>query len=594
MTDILIQLFCEAFEALYQQKSDPEQVNVQKTRPEFKGDFTINVFPFLKMTRKNPQVTATEIGEKMKEMSALVASFEVIQGFLNISLSDQIYLEMLSDLLKSGGQMVAPVKQTKKFVVEYSSPNTNKPLHLGHIRNNLLGHSVCALLKEVGHEVVKVNLVNDRGIHICKSMLAWQKWGNGATPESTGKKGDKLVGDMYVRFSQELKKETEVLISQGIKAEEAEKKASLMLEAREMLKKWEEGDVEVRELWERMNGWVYDGFDVTYKNLGISFDKTYYESQTYLLGKEIVHEGVSRGVFSVYPDQSVRIDLTAEGLDEKVLLRSDGTSVYITQDLGTAVMRQKEYNADEMVYVVGNEQNYHFQVLKQLLSKLGHTWSEGVHHLSYGMVELPEGKMKSREGTVVDADDLMAEMIFTAREVSDESGKLAEFPDAEKSAVHRMIGLGALKYFILKVDPKKNMLFDPRESIEFEGNTGPFIQYARARINSVLRKTTEAGIDHLKSASNQVCPDETEKDLIRQLASYSDVINLAAREMNPGLVANYLFALAKSYNQFYHDHPVLRENDTEKQLLRVNLSVVTAETLRKGMFLLGIAMPERM
>jgi len=588
MTGKIAELFCNAFQELYQSTPDRKEVTIQKTRSEFQGDYTINVFPFLKISKKKPEETAREIGERMLAASGFFSGFGVIKGFLNLTLSDETCHQMLQEMNAAVPDVSAP----RRVVVEFSSPNTNKPLHLGHVRNNLLGNSICEILKAVGHEVIKVNLVNDRGIHICKSMLAWQKWGNGITPESSGIKGDRLVGDMYVRFSQEMKKEVDTLIAGGLSAEDAEKKSELMAEVRKMLQDWEAGNTEVRKLWAMMNGWVYEGFDVTYRQLGIHFDKTYYESETYLSGKEIVQMGLQKGVFVKHDDGSVRIDLTADGLDEKVLLRSDGTSVYITQDLGTAVMRQKEYNADEMVYVVGNEQNYHFQVLKLVLKKIGFEWADKLYHLSYGMVELPEGKMKSREGTVVDADDLMKEMLDTARQVSEESGKLQELSEEEKAKIYDQIAKGALKYFILKVEPKKGMLFNPRESIDFEGNTGPFLQYTHARICSVLRKASQAGM--VAGDFKNYLPSATEREIIKHLSSYSEQVHLSAHEMNPGNLANYLFALAKLYNQFYHEHPVIREEKEDARSFRMILSRKAAEILRSGMKLLGMEAPERM
>lgn len=589
MTGKIAELFCSVVQELYNTLPEKGDVNIQKTRPEFKGDYTINVFPYLRVSKKKPEDTAKEIGEKMLSSSDFFSAYDVIKGFLNLTLADKVYNDMLAKLKN---EKIKPVEKPCRFVVEFSSPNTNKPLHLGHVRNNLLGNSICEILKAVGHEVIKVNLVNDRGVHICKSMLAWQKWGNGITPESSGIKGDRLVGDMYVRFSQELKKETDVLIAGGLKAEEAEKKTELMANVRSMLQDWEAGKAEVRELWALMNGWVYKGFEETYGQLGISFDKTYYESQTYLSGKDIVQQGVEKGVFSVHPDGSVRIDLTPDGLDEKVLLRSDGTSVYITQDLGTAVMRQQEYGADEMVYVVGNEQNYHFQVLKLVLKKLGYEWADKLFHLSYGMVELPEGKMKSREGTVVDADDLIAEMINTARTVSEESGKLKELSEDEQSRIYDQIAKGALKYFILKVEPKKGMLFNPRESIDFEGNTGPFVQYTHARICSVLRKVSDAGIK--EGSFDSYIPAVTEREILKHLYAFSENVRQSAAEMNPGNMANYIFALAKLYNQFYHECPVLREENESARSFRMALSNEVARILKEGMKLLGMEAPERM
>lgn len=589
MTGKIAEIFAAVVSDLYNVRPEIQEVNIQKTRPEFTGDYSINVFPYLKVSKKKPEDTAGEIGEKMLAVSDWFSSYQVVKGFLNLTLAEKVYHIMLNTI---AGSYIPPVENPRRYVVEFSSPNTNKPLHLGHVRNNLLGSSVCTILKAAGNQVIKVNLVNDRGVHICKSMLAWQKWGNGVTPESTGIKGDRLVGDMYVRFSQELKLECEELVSRGVEPEQAEKQTRLMEQVRNMLQAWEAGDAQTRDLWNTMNGWVYKGFEVTYKNLGITFDKTYYESQTYLLGKEIVQQGLDKGVFVRHNDGSVRVDLTPDGLDEKVLLRSDGTSVYITQDLGTAVVRQKEYEADEMVYVVGNEQNYHFQVLKLLLKKLGYNWAEKVFHLSYGMVELPEGKMKSREGTVVDADDLMKEMFDTARQVSEESGKLQGLTEEEKNKIYDQIAKGALKYFMLKVEPKKGMLFDPRESIDFEGNTGPFIQYTHARICSVMRKAAEAGIPAVHSDGCLLAP--VEKEIVKHLSAYSEYVHQAAAGMNPGHIANYLFALAKLYNQFYHECPVIKEDNKDLRGLRLKLSESTATVLREGMQLLGMEAPERM
>jgi arginyl-tRNA synthetase len=480
------------------------------------------------------------------------------------------------------------------YMVEYSSPNTNKPLHLGHIRNNLLGFSVSKILEANGHKVIKTNIVNDRGIHICKSMLAWQKWGNGETPQSSGKKGDHLVGDFYVKFDQEYKKEISALIKEGVAEEDAKKKAPLIMEAQEMLRKWEDGDEDVMKLWKLMNGWVYEGFDVTYKKLGVGFDKIYYESETYKLGKKIVEDALKNGILFKKEDGSVWMDLTEDGLDEKLLLRSDGTAVYMTQDLGTAVLRYQDYHFDEHVYVVGNEQNYHFQVLKLVLKKMGYSWADKLYHLSYGMVELPEGKMKSREGTVVDADDLVEEMYNTAKEMSEELGKLDDYGDEEKKEIYRKIGLGALKYFILKVDPKKNMTFDPRESVDFNGNTGPFIQYTYARIQSVMRKAKERNLEWGAKDEQGVDLENKEKELVKLIGDYTTIVKEAGRNFSPALIANYIFELVKEYNQFYHDFSILREENTAKRNFRLCLSEMTGRTIESGMNLLGIEVPERM
>jgi arginyl-tRNA synthetase len=565
-------------------------VQIQKTRKEFEGDYTLVIFPFLKWSRKSPEQTAIELGNRLLDSLDIIDTVNVVKGFLNIKLKTSVWLEKLSEYIgdKTFG-FVAP--SGKRFMVEYSSPNTNKPLHLGHIRNILLGWSVSKILEACGHEVVKVNLVNDRGIHICKSMVAWQNFANGETPESSEKKGDHLVGDYYVRFDREYKSQINGLVSKGMKQAEAEDKAPVFVEAREMLRKWEAKDPETIALWTKMNGWVYAGFDETYRSLGVSFDKTYYESDTWVLGKKIVEEGLSKGIFSKKEDGSVWIDLTDEGLDQKLLLRSDGTSVYMTQDLGTAEQRFDEYRFDKLIYVVGNEQNYHFQVLKLILLKLGYKWSDDIYHLSYGMVELPEGKMKSREGTVVDADDLIGEMFRTAREVSEELGKLNEMTADEADNIVSMIGLGALKYFILKVDPKKTMLFNPKESIDFNGNTASFIQYTHARIKSVLRKNGEMSF---LNEMNKATPDSKELEIIKLIGSFPETVKLAGENFSPALIANYIYDLAKEYNQFYHDYPILKEENTANRNMRLALSYQVAEIIKKGMDLLGIDVPEKM
>ena len=578
-------------EALYGELSG-EQLQLQKTRKEFEGDYTLVVFPLLKRSRKNPEMTATEIGEHVVAHTPEISGFNVIKGFLNLSLDASFwadrFVEMLAD--EHYGE-AAPTGRT--MMIEYSSPNTNKPLHLGHIRNNLLGYSVAEILKANGHTVIKANLVNDRGIHICKSMLAWKLYGGGETPESSGMKGDHLVGKYYVEFDKHYKAQIKELVAGGMSEEEAKKQAPDMLQAQEMLRKWEMGDEEVRSLWTTMNGWVYDGFDVTYKALGVDFDKVYYESQTYLLGKSLVEEGLAKEVFYRRADNSVWIDLTGDGLDEKLLLRGDGTSVYMTQDLGTAFRRFEDNKLDDMIYVVGNEQNYHFQVLKLVLKKLGYAeWSDHITHLSYGMVELPEGKMKSREGTVVDADDLIADMVQTAREMSAELGKLDGCTEEEAETVSTMVGLGALKYFILKVDPKKTMLFDPRESIDFNGNTGPFIQYTHARICSVLRKAAEQEIDFVGKAEAAMIPEEIE--LVKMLADYPATVAAAGENFAPSIIGAYIYELAKSFNGYYHDHSILREENVEVRKLRLQIAKQVATVIRKGMRLLGIEVPERM
>ena len=577
--------------ALYGEQ-EGEVLQIQKTRKEFEGDFTLVVFPLLRRSRKSPEATATEIGEHIVANNPEVSAFNVIKGFLNISLSADFWAERFAEMRadEDFGQADAT---GRTVMIEYSSPNTNKPLHLGHIRNNLLGYSVAQILKANGHNVIKANLVNDRGIHICKSMLAWKLYGNGETPASSGMKGDHLVGKYYVEFDKHYKEQIKQLVAEGVSEEDAKKQAPIMQEAQAMLRKWEAKDEEVYSLWQTMNGWVYDGFDVTYKALGVDFDKVYYESQTYLLGKDIVQKGLDAGVFFRKEDNSVWIDLAADGLDQKLLLRGDGTSVYMTQDLGTAFRRFEDNKLDDMIYVVGNEQNYHFQVLKLILKKLGHDWSDNITHLSYGMVELPEGKMKSREGTVVDADDLIADMVSTAREMSQELGKLDGCTDEEAEAISKMVGLGALKYFILKVDPKKTMLFDPRESIDFNGNTGPFIQYTHARICSVLRKAAESDIDY---AGRVVGIDylKEEIELIKTLSDYPSVVASAGENFAPSIIGAYIYDLAKSFNSYYHDHSIMREENVKVRQMRLQLASEVARVIRRGMALLGIEVPERM
>ena len=588
--NFVLQAVTASVEALYG-AVDKSQLQLQKTRKEFEGDFTLVTFPLLKLSRKSPEATANEIGEHIVANTPQISSFNVIKGFLNLVLAPAFWAECFNEIASAQNYGdAAPSGRT--IMIEYSSPNTNKPLHLGHIRNNLLGYSVAQILKANGHNVIKVNLVNDRGIHICKSMLAWQLYGEGETPASSGMKGDHLVGKYYVEFDKHYKAQIKELVAEGMSEDEAKKKAPIMLQAQEMLRKWEAKDKEVYDLWQTMNGWVYDGFDVTYKALGVDFDKVYYESQTYLLGKSLVQEGLDKGVFFRKEDNSVWIDLTADGLDQKLLLRGDGTSVYMTQDLGTALSRFEENKLDDMIYVVGNEQNYHFQVLKLVLKKLGYEWSDNIYHLSYGMVELPEGKMKSREGTVVDADDLIADMVETAREMSNELGKLDGCSQEEADAICSMVGLGALKYFILKVDPKKTMLFDPRESIDFNGNTGPFVQYTHARICSILRKADEAGIDYKSHNCTELLAEEIE--LIKSLTDFPAVVASAGDNFSPSIIAAYAYDLAKTFNGYYHDHSILREENEEKRRMRVMLAAMVARTISKAMKLLGIDVPQRM
>lgn len=584
-----------ALQSLYGITPEATSVQLQKTKKEFEGHYTLVVFPFLKASRKNPEATAQEIGEALLKNEPAIASFNVIKGFLNLVLAPQCWTEVLKDIHNDDTFGTKKISDDAPLImVEYSSPNTNKPLHLGHIRNNLLGFSISEILKANGNKVIKTNIVNDRGIHICKSMLAWKKWGENVTPESSGKKGDHLVGDFYVLFDKKYKQELAELQASGKSKEEAEALSPLMNEAREMLRKWEAGDPEVVSLWKEMNQWVYTGFDQTYKSLGVDFDKIYYESETYLEGKKKVLEGLEKGILYKQEDGSVWADLTAEGLDHKLLLRGDGTSVYMTQDIGTAKLRFDDYPIDKMVYVVGNEQNYHFQVLSILLDRLGFEWGKSLVHFSYGMVELPEGKMKSREGTVVDADDLIEEMINTARETSTELGKLDECTPEEADEIVRTTGLGALKYFILKVDPRKNMTFNPKESIDFNGNTGPFIQYTHARIRSLLRKASDAGIA-LSSLDDPVSEvSDKEISLIQNLAQFPAIVAEAGTTFSPAIIANYTYDLVKEYNQFYHDFSILREENENVRNFRLILSQNVAKVIKTGMGLLGIQVPERM
>ncbi len=593
--DILGKSVIRAIKTIYGQELDARLLQFQKTRREFEGDITLVVFPLLKISGKSPDVTATELGNYLRQHVPEVTRCNVVKGFLNLVISDRYFLEYLGlardrDLHLDAGN---PARDAT-IMVEFSSPNTNKPLHLGHVRNNLLGVAVSRILAAGGNRVIMTNLVNDRGIHICKSMLAWQKWGNGETPKSAGKKGDHLVGDYYVRFDQEYKKQVAEMTSQGMPQEEAEKKAPLLQEAQEMLRKWESGNTGVMELWKTMNGWVYEGFDETYRRLGVYFDKVYYESETWIHGKQAVLDGLKDNILVRHDDGSVWADMRDRGLDEKVLLRSDGTSVYVTQDIGTAKLRQLEFSPDKMVYVVGNEQNYHFKVLSIILDMLGFPWAKTLHHLSYGMVELPEGKMKSREGTVVDADDLIDEMIDTARDMSKELGKLEGLNDDEKESIFRIIGLGALKYFILKVDPVKNMVFNPRESIDFDGNTGPFIQYTYARIRSVFRKAEELDISLPADLPVDLALNDKEKSLIRFIHEYPSVVRDSGDAYNPSLIANFIYELVKEYNQFYHDYSILKEENLDFRDLRLVLSLVVARVIRNGMEMLGIEVPERM
>ncbi len=592
--NIISSAVAEALKSLYGADVDAATIVPQTTKKEFEGNLTIVVFPFLKMSKKAPEATAQEIGDYLVANCEAVKTFNVIKGFLNITIEPKFWLGVLKHIEDTADYGFKKADDSSQLVmIEYSSPNTNKPLHLGHVRNNLLGYSLSRIMAANGYKVVKTNIVNDRGIHICKSMLAWQKWGNGATPESTGKKGDHLIGDFYVEFDKHYKAEVKELEGKGMSKEDAEAASPLMQEAREMLRKWEAGDEEVRSLWRTMNSWVYAGFDETYKRLGVDFDKIYYESETYLEGKAKVLEGLEKGIMYRKDDNSVWADLTADGLDHKLLLRSDGTSVYMTQDIGTAKLRYQDYPIDKMIYVVGNEQNYHFQVLALLLDKLGFKWGKDLVHFSYGMVELPEGKMKSREGTVVDADDLMDEMVNTAKEMSMQLGKLNDCTKEEADKISTIIGLGALKYFILKVDPRKNMTFNPKESIDFNGNTGPFIQYTYARIQSVLRKAAADSISETFDNAN-VEPNEKEVSLIQRLADFPALVDEAGRTYSPALIANYAYELVKEYNQFYHDYSILREDNTDVRAFRLSLSRTVGDTVRRAMWLLGIEVPERM
>ncbi len=585
----------ESINSLYDHKVDASQIQIQRTRKDFTGDFTVVVFSLLRYSKRPPEQTAEEIGNYLSEHVSEIADFNVIKGFLNLTIASSFWLTFLNSIsLQEEIYEFYFNKHDEKILVEFSSPNTNKPLHLGHIRNNLLGFSINRILEAAGKTAVKVNLINDRGIHICKSMLAWEKWGDGETPEQRGVKGDHLVGDYYVKFDEEYKKQVRELINEGMDKDEAAKEAPLMKEAQEMLSKWEKDDEETVELWKIMNSWVLEGFDQTYEDLGVDFDKVYFESQVYKKGREEVLKGLEKGVFLKKEDGSVWIDFQEEDLDQKLLLRGDGTSVYITQDIGTAIQRYNDFNFDKHIYVVGNEQNYHFRILKIILDKLGYSWAENLYHLSYGMVELPEGKMKSREGTVVDADDLVNEMIETAEEISKEVGKIKDFPSEEKQEVYKKIGLGALKYFILKVDPKKNMTFDPRESIDFNGNTGPFIQYSYARINSLIEKAKQNGIAIPSKIDSGFDLNDKEIQLVKLIHKFPVVIKEAAEELNPSEIANYVYDLAKEYNQFYHDNPVIKAENAQKIDLRIMLSLQVAKVIRESMWLLGIELPTRM
>ena len=579
-----------AVKALYGQEVPEKMVQLQKTRSEFEGNLTLVVFPFVKMARKSPEQTAQELGQYLVDNCEAISKFNVVKGFLNLSIADAAWLNLLADIDKEDHYGEKAVSEDSPLVmIEYSSPNTNKPLHLGHVRNNLLGWSLAQIMQANGNKVVKTNIVNDRGIHICKSMLAWLKYGNGETPETSGKKGDHLIGDYYVAFDKHYREEVKELVAQGMDEEKAKQEAPLIKEAHDMLVKWENNDPEVRALWEKMNKWVYAGFNKTYKNLGVKFDKIYYESQTYLKGKAKVEEGLAKGLFERHEDNSVWADLTNEGLDQKLLLRSDGTSVYMTQDIGTAEMRFQDYPIDKMIYVVGNEQNYHFQVLSILLDRLGFKWGKELVHFSYGMVELPNGKMKSREGTVVDADDLMQLMVEDARRVSDEAGKNADMTEEEKQEIARIVGMGALKYFILKVDARKNMLFNPEESIDFNGNTGPFIQYTHARIRSILRKAPS-----ISSFSSTSSLSDKEVELIQKMSEYGAAVEQAGKDYSPSGIANYCYELTKVFNQFYHDYSILNEEDEQKKAVRLVIAKNVAKIIKNGMALLGIEVPERM
>jgi len=595
MEQLLKESVCQAIKSLYGKEVPYTMVQIQKTKKEFSGDFTLVVFPLLKISGKSPEATGTEIGDHLLSHSDIVNDVNVVKGFLNITITTS---EWLSRLASFKGDMDFGFKkvsdESKMIVVEYSSPNTNKPLHLGHIRNNLLGYSLSRIISAAGNRVIRTNIVNDRGIHICKSMIAWKLFGKGETPESTGKKGDHLVGDYYVMFDKVYKQQIAGLTEKGMSNDEASERAPLMLEARDMLLKWEAGDHETIELWKMMNSWVYAGFDVTYKALGVEFDQIYYESETFKKGKELVLEALKKNILYRKEDGSVWADLSSEKLDQKLLLRSDGTAVYMTQDLGTAVIRHTDFNFDQHIYVVGNEQNYHFQVLALILQKMGFIWAKGLHHFSYGMVELPEGKMKSREGTVVDADDLIEEMISTAGSMSQELGKLSGYSDEEKADIYRVIGLAALKYYILKVDPKKNMTFNPAESIDFNGNTGTFIQYTYTRIQSVLKKANETGVGDMSDTFAGAALNPKEITLVKLILDFPSVVNEAASELSPALIANYCYDVAKEYNQFYHDYSILGEEDTVIRNFRIYLSLMTGRVLKNGLWLLGIEVPERM
>ena len=582
----------EAVSSLYGQQVPEKMVQLQKTRSEFEGNLTLVVFPFLKISKKNPEQTAQEIGQYLADHCEAVAGFNVVKGFLNLVIAPAAWLALLNDINANEHYGERQANENSPLVmIEYSSPNTNKPLHLGHVRNNLLGWSLAQIMQANGNRVVKTNIVNDRGIHICKSMLAWLKYGNGETPETSGKKGDHLIGDYYVAFDKHYREEVKQLVESGMDEEQAKQEAPLIKEAHEMLVKWENNDPEVRALWQKMNNWVYAGFDETYKKMGVSFDKIYYESQTYLKGKAKVEEGLAKGLFERHADNSVWADLTNEGLDQKLLLRSDGTSVYMTQDIGTAEMRFQDYPIDKMIYVVGNEQNYHFQVLSILLDRLGFKWGKELVHFSYGMVELPNGKMKSREGTVVDADDLMALMVSDAKKTSEELGKFDDMSEDERNEIARIVGMGALKYFILKVDARKNMLFNPEESIDFNGNTGPFIQYTYARIRSILRKVGEQGAS--EAPLTAVLSDK-ETELIQKMSEYGAAVEQAGKDYSPSGIANYCYELTKVFNQFYHDYSILNEADEQKKLVRLVIARNVAKVIRNGMALLGIEVPERM
>ncbi len=593
MTELKSKLEAKAIEALKNLYGlDVESVELQPTRKDFEGDVTIVVFPYLRASRKGPEQTAEEMGKQLQESVEEISAYNVVKGFLNLSISNSYWANSLNEISSVENYGIAP-EGDNSMMVEYSSPNTNKPLHLGHIRNNLLGYSVSEILKAAGNKVTKVQIINDRGIHICKSMVAWQKFGNGETPDSTGLKGDKLVGKYYVRFDQEYKKEIEQQIESGVDEKTAKEQSPILVEAREMLKKWEQGDTEVVKLWETMNGWVYKGFEETYTRLGVDFDKYYYESDTYLLGKRVVEEGLEKGVFEKDPDGSVWIDLTDEGLDRKILLRSDGTSVYMTQDIGTAIQRFEDFSVNGMIYTVGNEQDYHFKVLFLILDKLGYSWAKNLYHLSYGMVDLPTGKMKSREGTVVDADDLIDQMEETAGKISEELGKTEGMTPDEKKALYHMVGMGALKYYILRVDPRKRMMFNPEESIDFQGNTGPFIQYTHARIKSLLRRGEELG--HSTAIANEYQNLQlSEKELVKALAQFPETIQEAAENHSPALVANYIYELVKLYNALYQQLPILQDDDKSAIAFRLKLSASVAGVIKTGMRLLGIDVPERM